>query len=347
MNNTLRAIRFQTPDYIPMSFHINAACWNAYPQQALFDLMEAHPMLFPNFRRPEGRFSPNYAASARKEQPFTDDFGCVWHTAVDGIVGTVTEHPLADWAAFEIWQCPNPEICAGHGPVDWEAEKRRVETQRAKSGFVSAGLRHGHTFLQLCDLRGYENLMFDFMDEDDRINRLIERVEWFNTEIVRRYLNLGVDMMSYPEDLGMQTGPMLSPAMFRNYIKPVYKRMMALAGDKGVIVHMHSDGDIRLLADDLLECGVDVINLQDLANGIDWIAENFAGKICVELDIDRQSITARGTPAQIDALIREEVEKLGSKRGGLMMIYGLYPGVPLENAAAVMDAMERYAVYYS
>lgn len=48
-----------------------------------------------------------------------------------------------------------------------------------------------------------------------------------------------------------------------------------------------------------------------------------------------------------DALIREEVEKLGSRQGGLMMVYGLYPGVPLENAKAVMDAMERYAAYYN
>jgi len=29
------------------------------------------------------------------------------------------------------------------------------------------------------------------------------------------------------------------------------------------------------------------------------------------------------------------------------MIYGLYPGVPLENAGAIMDAMERYAAFYS
>ena len=49
----------------------------------------------------------------------------------------------------------------------------------------------------------------------------------------------------------------------------------------------------------------------------------------------------------IDALIREEVSKLGSREGGLSMIYGLYPGVPLENVKALMDAMEKYAFYYS
>jgi uroporphyrinogen-III decarboxylase len=110
---------------------------------------------------------------------------------------------------------------------------------------------------------------------------------------------------------------------------------------------MHSDGDIRLLVDDLVDVGFDVLNLQDLVNGIDWIRENLSGRVCVDLDIDRQKITYGGTPEQIDALIREEVQTLGSKQGGLMMIYGLYPGVPLENARALMDAMERYKGYHA
>jgi len=106
---------------------------------------------------------------------------------------------------------------------------------------------------------------------------------------------------------------------------------------------MHSDGDIRSLCDDIVEGGVNVLNLQDLVNGVDWIASRFRGKICIELDIDRQRITPFGKPKDIDALIREEVEKLARKQGGLMMIYGLYPGVPAENITALMDAMEKYA----
>ena len=90
-----------------------------------------------------------------------------------------------------------------------------------------------------------------------------------------------------------------------------------------------------------------MINLQDLVNGIDWIADKFAGRTCIDLDIDRQRITACGTPQQINDLIKEEVEKLGSPEGGLMMIYDLYPGVPIENIKALMDAMEKYATHYS
>ena len=145
----------------------------------------------------------------------------------------------------------------------------------------------------------------------------------------------------------MQSGPMLSPEQFRKHIKPVYERLMRPAREAGCIVHVHCDGDIRELVDEILECGVEIINLQDLVNGIDWIKKRLAGRVCMDLDIDRQKVTRFGTAADIDGLIREEVEKLGSREGGLMMIYGLYPGVPLENVGALMDAMERYATYYS
>jgi len=145
----------------------------------------------------------------------------------------------------------------------------------------------------------------------------------------------------------MQHGPMLPPRHFREFIKPSYQRLMQSARDAGCVVHVHADGDLRMLLPDLLDCPVDVINLQDLVNGIDWIAEHLTGKVCVDLDVDRQSITALGDPVQIDALMRTEVERLGSPQGGLMLIYGLYPGVPLQNVKAVMDAMERYATYYS
>ncbi|MGL4346023.1 MAG: hypothetical protein ACRCTE_12565, partial [Cellulosilyticaceae bacterium] len=110
--------------------------------------------------------------------------------------------------------------------------------------------------------------------------------------------------------------------------------------------HMHSDGHIRHLVEDLIDGGVEVLNLQDLVNGIEWIKEHLKGKVCLELDIDRQKITTYGTPKQVDELILNEVKELGSKDGGLMMIYGLYPGVPLENIKALMDAMEKYAFYY-
>ena len=346
LRSQIKAIRFERPDFISMVFAINGACWHHYPNEALYDLMEAHPFLFPDFVRPAGDFPIEFSGPCRAGQPYRDDFGCIWETTDDGIVGTVTGHPLADWDAFSSWTPPDPERSNGLGPIDWGQVETSIREAHARREPVIGGLRHGHTFLQLCDLRGYENLIFDMMDEEPRLTELIGQVEEFNTALVKHLLKLGVDAFGFPEDLGMQQGPMLSPDNFRQYIKPSYQRMMKLVRDAGVPVHMHSDGDIRTLAEDLVEGGVECINLQDLANGIDWIAQQFRGKIAVDLDLDRQRITPFGTAAEIDALVREEVEKISTPQGGMSMIYGLYPGVPLENIRAVMDAMERYAFFY-
>ena len=346
-NNILKAIRFDGPDHIPMVFHINEACWNHYPVEALKELMLEHKFLFPDLQEGPGRAESGYSIPERVGKGFIDGWGCLWETSMDGIVGTVTKHPLASWDGFDDFTAPDPDFDSGKGAVDWDIKARDIYRAKANGKFITGGLRHGHTFLQLIDIRGYENLMFDMFDDDPRLTKLIEMVEQFNAGIIKNYLDIGVDMMTYPEDLGMQKGPMISPEMFYKYIKPSYERLMKPAIDAGCIIHMHSDGCIHELIEGLVDSGVGVLNLQDLVNGIDWIQETLKGRVCIDLDIDRQEITPNGTPAQVDALVREGVEKLGSKEGGLMMIYGLYPGVPLENIRTLMDAMEKYAYYYS
>lgn len=343
----MKSYRFERPDFIPMNFVINHACWNNYPQEILFDLMESHSFLFPDFKRPNGIYIPDYLPNARKDVPYTDSFGCVWQTSENGITGTVTTHPLKNWDSFKTWQPPNPEYCDGMKAIDWNKISKDISSAKRKNEIVTAKLRHGHTFLQLCDIRGYENVLIDMLDEEPLLEKLLDILESFNLSIVKKYIECGVDVLCYPEDLGMQIGPMLSPDTFRRYIKPRYQRIMKPARDAGVMIHMHSDGDIRSIVDDIVDAGVDCINLQDLVNGIDWIAERFSGKTCVDLDIDRQKITPFGSPKDIDSLILEEVKKIGCKEGGLTMVYGLYPGVPLENVRALMDAMEKYAFYYN
>jgi uroporphyrinogen decarboxylase len=344
--NYLRNALFEGCEWIPMIFHINAACWNNYPHEALHSLMASHPFLFPEFEKPEQKIVPQYSYGQSADEPYTDPWGCVWETVEDGITGVVTRHPLENWKDFENYQIPDPNVEMGRGPIDWEEEAACIRRAKSEGNLTTGGLRHGHTFLTLSDIRGYENLLVDMATEEPRLEELIRLVEGFNMEIVKRYVDLGVDVMVYPEDLGMQVGPMLSPKHLRKYIKPSYQRLIAPAREAGCLIHMHSDGDIRMLLDDLIEGGVQIINLQDLVNGIDWIEEHLAGKICIDLDIDRQQITHHGTPAEIDALIREEVQRLGSPRGGLMMVFGLYPGVPLENVKALMDAMEKYRCFH-
>ena len=346
--NMLRTIFFQNPAWIPAVYAINGSYFFTNDVDEVLDFQERHPLLFPNFERPADSkawletFRENMHPVARANKPFVDDFGCTWETVYDGMTGTVTGHPLADLDTLASYRFPDPEVCMGLGPIDWERERVRIAAAKAAGSFVGGGLRHGHTYLQLTDLCGYENFLFAMADEDERLESLIRGVNDFNCAIIQKYIDMGVDMISIPEDLGMQHGPMITPEDFRRWLKPSYQRMMKLARDAGCIVHMHSDGDIRSLVDDIIDGGCQVINLQDLVNGIDWIADHFRGKTCVDLDVDRQNVTVFGSPGDVDDLIREEVEKIGTPEGGLMLVYGLYPGTPMRNAEAVACAMEKY-----
>ena len=347
MDNELRAIRFCRPGFIPMKYVVNSACWHHYDFLELCYFMLERPFLFPGFRSPSAPYQPVHGVNARCGQPFCDVWGCTWATSEDGITGAVVGHPLADWVAFSSYRGPDPAQTDGLEIIDWEKVRGRLVVQRQAGRMVQGTLPHGHTFLRLLYLRGYENLMYDFADGEPRIERLVEMVEAFNRAVVERYLGAGAQMFGFPEDLGMQRGPMLSPEHFARYIQPSYHRLMTLVHEHQALVHMHSDGDIRALAGMILRSGVDIFNLQDHVNGLDWIRRELKGRVCIELDIDRQSTSFTGTPAGIDAMIREEVATLGSPEGGLMMIYGLYPGVPMENARAVADAMIRYAGYFN
>jgi len=345
--NYLRAARFERPDRIPMVFHVSPACWQHYEAAALEDLIAAHPRLFPGgppARPCDDRAIPPWQ---RADERYTDPWGCVWITREQGITGSVIEHPLADWGRWEDYRPPSPDETDGMAPIDWPAVNQAFQRARQQGRLCEGGLRHGHTFQRLWYLRGYENLTFDMADHEPRLAALVEMVERFNAGVVRRWLGLGAEVVAFPEDLGMQRGPMLSPEHFRRYVVPSYQRLMAPVREAGSVVHMHSDGDLRDLADDLLRCPLDVLNLQDLVNGVDWIRQRLKGRVCIDLDVDRQSVTRFGTPAEIDRLIAEEVAALGSREGGLMMIYGLYPGVPPANAQAVAAAMDRYATYFT
>ena len=334
--NFLRAARFEYPEAIPMIFVYNGSCWGEYPHEPLIAMMADHPYLFPNFQ-PDAFVAPVFP-----QQPgelTTDDWGITWVTGYPGMIGGIARHPLADWADFAQW-APPQYLHAEH-------EGARLARAYAAGELRTGSLEHGHTFLRYTYLRGYENAIFDMADDDPRMHRLLGSIEEYNRQGVQQALTCGVEWMSYPEDLGMQVGPMLSPQYLQRYLKPAYTRLMQPAREAGCVIHMHSDGDIRDLVDDLVVSGVQVVNLQDLVNGLDWIKANLWGKVAIDLDIDRQRVVTFGTPAEIDALVRHEVELLGSKQGGLMMIHGMYPGTPLENARALMDAMERYAGYYA
>jgi len=272
----VRTARFDSPERIPVRVSLSASCWRHYPHEVLFELMETHPLLFPGFDR-EGWHEPRLPPWRRVGRPYTDSWGCEWVTPEDGITGAVTRHPLTEWADLPAFVPPDPEHHDGWGAVDWATREEQLRRAAEAGAFTQGSLRHGHTFLTLTYICGYERTILAMADHDPGVDHVLEMIESFNAYTVRRFVGCGVRWMGYPEDLGMQVGPMLSPDHFRTFVKPVYKRLMQPARDSGCVIHMHSDGDIRDLLEDLLDCGIDVLNVQDLVNGVDWLEEHVKG----------------------------------------------------------------------
>lgn len=344
--NLYKAHTFGRPKRIPTRVAISNDSW-LYYKKPLEDIVLRYKWVFPFFKKGgvdwnNLTFSPEQSAGT-----YRDYWGCVWEIPADGMFGAVRANPLEKWDSFASFTPPDPACSNGTSALDWQKLGPEIKKMSEEGVYTAGSLEHGYMLLRLTYLRGFENVMLDMLDEDPNLPKLIGMVESFNASVIRKYLDAGVKLMAYPEDLGTQNNSILSPALFRKYIKPSYKRLMSLAKTNKALVHVHSDGRIIKLIDDLIECGVDILNLQDRVNGVDAIAKDVKGRVCIDLDVDRQDITHFGTPNDIDELIREEVMKLGSPEGGLTMVYHLSPGLSLENISAVMNAMEKYSTYYS
>lgn len=343
--NYIRNARFANPEWIPSSVHISNASWD----QLRYDLEEVaikHPDFFPYVKKGWRDYDNFDFGNYKKGKPIKDSWGCIWETSVNGLVGVVKNAPLSNWENYGNYQVPDPNICADFSPRDWEKEKEYIKSLKSRGSLTSGSLAHGFLFLRLQYLRGFENAMMDMYTGEPLLYKLIEKIYEYNVTIVKRYVEMGVDLMEFPEDLGMQKSLIISPEMFRKWILPSYIKLFKPCKENSILIGFHSDGYIMEIVSDLIKAGVDIINLQDLCNGIDNIAREIKGKACIRLDIDRQKIIPYGTRKEIFELIEEEVRKLGSPQGGLEFIAGIYPPTPPENVDALCEALKKYRRYW-
>ncbi|MBN1247312.1 MAG: hypothetical protein JXC32_06610, partial [Anaerolineae bacterium] len=271
-----------------------------------------------------------------------DGWGCLWHFPGDYLDGQVIEHPLDNWAAWPRYHPPDPEDY-----TDWARARRRVAEAKDDGRLAAGGVEHGFLYLRLQYLRSFEGLMLDIGERTPKLVELIEVVTDYWAEVVRRWLNAGVDVIQFADDLGHQHSLPMHPDTWRRTILPSYRRLFTMCQEAGAEVYLHTDGYIVDIIPDLINAGVTVLNPQDLVNGIDTLKDLAWGKIALDLDIDRQSVTVFGTPEEIDAHIGRCVRTLGSPDGGLMLLYGAYPGTPAENVGAVILAMQKYHGYWA
>ena len=146
------------------------------------------------------------------------------------------------------------------------------------------------------------------------------------------------------DDLGMQHSLPMSPAIWRKYLIPCFRQIIKIFTDAGHYIYFHSDGHMIDIIPDLIDCGISVINPQSRANGISRIAEKCKGKVCIDIDLDRQ-LFAFASRQQLEEHIHEAIETLYSPEGGLWVIASIDQGVPIENIQIICELLTKYHTY--
>lgn len=317
LDDQIKAMNFDYPEFIPVTVSLLPATWMKY-RESLDEIVRKYPVIFGDTggaTRDYDAVSGTYVAGTH-----TDIWGCVWSNVATGMEAIVTHHPVS--TREDIHKLKTPESVTGHMP-------------------------HGFMYLRLADLRGFEEIMVDFAEEPEELQMLIDIVLEHNMkELEVRLQSHNYPIIAFGDDLGMQTSLPMSPEKWRKYMKPCYMKMYQRCHEKGLNVFMHTDGQIYEIIPDLIDCGVNVINPQVRANGLDNLQRVCKGKVCVCLDLDRQMFPFC-KPEDIEPHIRDVVETLGSREGGLWLIAECAPDVPLENIDAICAALEKYRTYYS
>ena len=329
--NWLRTISFDNPGWVPCTFsYISPPYWRRYGDR-LKDLVREFPRIFPEdiFGVPP-QDEPEDLGTEPDDYTWRDDWGVLWRRTVPGVGGQCIESPLADWAALDSYRIPDPL----EDETFWEAEEERINERRRK-GLLVRSPGAFDLFTHLMRIRGYENMMMDFADDDPRIYRLIEMITDHHMQAIRKWLQIGVDYVGFHNDLGWQNALAISPGMFRRFIKPAFAKMFGACRKEGVHVHLSSDGYILDIADDLVDCGVSCCDPQLAGNTIDGIKARFAGKMAIQLRLDAQRLPFAGHE-EIQSMVSQAIERLGSKTGGLWInVILCTEDVPIETIASI------------
>lgn len=325
-----RAIHFDGPDRIPLFHGVLPAAIMEHGQP-LLDLLSEYPSDFGQaFGMPKIEHLPLEYRSGTN----TDGWGVTWENDRDGMLGIPVGHPLADWSAFGRWSPPpNPD-------GEWLAGFQKGLEESGHGHYAMLG--GTNLFERMQWLRGYENLMCDLALDAEEAYLLRDRIVDHTLEYILEAVKTDADGFHFGDDWGTQLSLITSPSTWRRFFKPAYARMFEPCRAAGKDVHFHSDGVTREIMRDLVDVGVNVLNVQHTIMDIREIASEFGGKVAFRSDLDRQHILPHGTRDEIRAHVKQVAEALGSRGGGLIGHGEIAPDVPLENIRTMLEAWREF-----
>jgi hypothetical protein len=310
----VKAMLYDHPEEIPISVGILPSMWMRHSGEVL-ELVRRFPDICGDY--PADYDYREHIPRTYHVGAFTDEWGCVWENIEEGMESMVKGHPLKT----------REDILSAEIPPNRDGR-----------------LPHGFMYLRLLDLRGFEEAMVDFADECDELNILIEKVTEYNCIQMSVAAGRPGRVVYVGDDLGMQNGLAIGAEKWRRYLKPSFKRIYDVAREAGKLVYMHTDGMIYEIIPDLFETGINIVNPQFRANGLDNLVRVCKGKHPMDLDLDRQ-LFPFATPAQCAEHVRQCVEALYLPSGGLSIKIEIGHDVPLDNMEALLETANRLRFY--
>jgi uroporphyrinogen decarboxylase len=275
---------------------------------------------------------------------FYDSYGQVWKRAQpyyytgEGILENASS--LEDIDRLVRWpDLSDPRWTAGL--------TERARCLRENTGFFIAMrmvASHG-PFQTACDLRGTENFLMDLSANPDFAQALLDRVTSAIEGLIRLAMQAGgmwYDLVELPgDDYAGNAGLIISPVMFRKFIKPCLARLINAIKEYNpqTKVMLHSDGAITKLIPDLIDLGVDVIHpLEPLpATDIPAVKAGFGDKITFLGGIDI-SHAMTGTQQDVITEVDRRISQLAPGGGYILAPSNhLQADVPPENVVTLFE----------
>lgn len=254
-------------------------------------------------------------------------------------------HPMKDFTSVrQVLDFPRPDVLADYR---WEGFARRVaDVQREGLAAVYSAVQ---IFESAWYLRGLENLLMDMFSEFEMAAACLDTMTELKAATAARAASCGVDMIVFGDDVGTQKGMMMSPGMWRKWLKPGMREAIhaAKAAKPDVLAYYHSDGVIYDIIPDLIEIGVDILNpVQPECMDPALVKAQYGDKLSFWGTIGTQTTMPFGTPREVKDCVRHNIETVG-RGGGLVVAptHLLEPEVPWENIEALVEAVELYGRY--
>jgi uroporphyrinogen decarboxylase len=240
---------------------------------------------------------------------------------------------LADLDAHA-WPSPGKTDVTG---LRRESERLRRETDCALVVHVPGRLFSLGQFM--C---GFANWLVQLKVNPEFCEALLERgldIQLGMAEQTLKAVGDAVDILYLADDYGMQTGPLISPELFRRIFKPRMARLIRFLRERSPArIAFHSCGSVYALIPDFIETGIELLNpVQVSAADMDTarLRREFGRRLAFWGAVDSQQVLPHGTPAAVRAEVARRVQDLGP---GYIpcSVHNIQAEVPPENILAML-----------